>query len=294
MCITFFSTGIQNKNCKFILVFSREEFFNRESNALGFYSDENLFYPLDCPTKGSFLCVNVKNGNICVLLNNNFSNNEYIAIKPRKRGDIPLDFCRLSENKLEHLKFINDLENNKNEYNGYSIVFGNIKSGHLLYYTNNTEQNTENISLPYEINNNEIYGLSNDFLNNQNELMRIKYGKDAIKEIINKSDEVNIEDIFNLMNDTTKFLEKDSALTNDLNVINNKNLKKYISSSIFVEDKLDNLAIQYGTRYTVFITLDLQDVLTFYEYFDEIIPNSNILTINKRNFNNLQVYKFNL
>ena len=78
---------------KFFLLFNRDEYLNRPTIPIKLY-EGYLLYSLDEKSGGTFLCVNIKNGNFSCLLNHEFKENPYSATTKFKRGSLPIEFCK--------------------------------------------------------------------------------------------------------------------------------------------------------------------------------------------------------
>ena len=130
LCFLYFSKN-KNSKIKTLLLFNREEFLKRSSKCLGFHMNNSIYqdlllYPLDVPTQGTFYCINIKTGNICFLLNNPRTSNKYNPDLILKRGDIPIDFCKLDSEENSWNHFIENLNSKKTEFNGFNIIFTEI------------------------------------------------------------------------------------------------------------------------------------------------------------------------
>jgi uncharacterized protein with NRDE domain len=316
MCITFFAIK-PNNFIKFFLVFNREEFFNRETTSMGFNYEKNeefknkLFFPLDTLSQGTFLCVNIENANFCALLNNNFINNPYNSNLTAKRGEIPLNFCKINTEQEKYEEYLKYLEENKNCYNGYNLVCGNMKNEEALYFTNNTEyltnieENSENIEndLPAKFIEKEVHGVSNFFYTKPSE--KIEHGKEKIKNILINANNENefVEELFKVMEDDTKFVNIDLIKDNNFerNILINKELKRYLASSIYFNDKINDVYIQYGTSHTICLILDYENNLNIYEYVDYIVhthantdTNDKYMSVEQRDYSKVKKYSFQL
>jgi uncharacterized protein with NRDE domain len=325
MCITFFAIK-PNNFIKFFLVFNREEFFNRETTSMGlnYEKDEEfknkLFFPLDTLSQGTFLCINIENANFCALLNNNFINNPYNVNLTAKRGEIPLNFCKITTEQEKYEEYLKYLEENKNSYNGYNLVCGNMKSEDAFYFTNNTEyltnnnlenENLENNNLdnvdfdfemPAKFTEKEIHGVSNFYYTKES--AKIEHGKEKIKNILMSVNDENefVEELFKVMEDDTKFVNIDFAKDNNFekNILVNKELKSYLASSIYFNDKINDAYIQYGTRHTICLILDYENNLNIYEYVDDIVhhtdsnTNDKYMFVENRDYSKVKKYSFQL
>lgn len=297
MCISFFVKEA-NPFHKFVLIFNREEFFNRETTWMGFHCEDpefkdKLLFPLDVLSNGTFLCVNVKNGNFCILLNNSFSSNPYNSSLVLKRGSIAIDFCKLDTNIDSFYKFISVLQEQASSYNGYNIICGNMVNGALFYFTNN---NPDNYSLPLQLQSKQVYGVSNYFISES--VDRIKHGTEIISSLVSSVDESSkdkfILDLFKTMQDDKRFVNVDVLKENsmDKNLLINKPLKQFLASSIYVSDKLNDLYVEYGTRHTVCFVMDYHNNLSVYEYFDEIVKKEDTSTVQSRDLTKIKKYDF--
>lgn len=301
MCISFVSYEISGE-IKFALIFNRDEFFNRETSTMGFNSTDEkyknkLFYPLDVLSNGTFLCINIDNGNFCCLLNNNFIENPYNSSKTSKRGNISIDFCKLDNTISDYDSFFKILKETKDEYNGYNLLCGNMKTGPIYYFTNNSTD-YEDVDLPIVLNPKHIVGVSNYFL--YNKIDKVEHGKQLVEEVLqsySNKDDIVIN-LFKIMENNKKFMNIDLVKDNyEANILINKELKHYVSSSIYINDNVLDKYIEYGTRHTICLVMDKDNRLEIFEYFDEIIQNESCLTLKKRDINgrdNFKIYEFTI
>ena len=313
MCITFFSIN-PNKSYKFLLLFNRDEFLSRKTLPLDFHYrkdkafKEILFYPLDCTFEGTFLCINIKNGNFCCLLNHN---SEAIPFNPNaklKRGDIPINFCLLDAERNQWENFFKNLDSTKLNYNGFNILCGNIVNENYFYYTNNYIEE-DGIEIPYKFASSGVYGVSNSFLSgNTIYNTKVNYGKQILEKILSKEDYINEKDfvykLFEFMGDKTKLINCDDSETvypklenNFLTAMHDKKIKNYIMSSLFVNDRVEKIMLEYGTRHTICILCDYENNLCIYEYFDEIHTDQEIKNkcyLAERSLDKLNEYRFSL
>jgi uncharacterized protein with NRDE domain len=299
MCLAFFGVNIK-PGIKFLLLFNRDEFFNRETLPLGYhYVDDpdykdKLFYSLDVMTKGTFFCINVANGNFCILLNNNFTTNPYNKGLILKRGAIPIDFCKLDAEESEYISFLTVLDSRKNEYNGFNIVCGNMRTGYLYYYTNNSDGNP----VPVALQQGQIFAITNSYLFNSN--VRAEYGLSLVNKTIEEVDEPDylVESLFDVMYDNKRLLEVDLPNYNpsDFNIFNIlPEHRRQLVSSVYVNDNFNGFYMKYGTRHTITILLTESDELKIYEYYDDFEKDVNGINekIKKREKDGLKFYKFN-
>jgi uncharacterized protein with NRDE domain len=283
MCIVFFGSNLTEKH-KFAILFNREESFKRQSLPLGFWNEDEfknkLFYPLDCVGKGTFLCLNIENGNFCCLLNHHSENYKFDPSKKTTRGIIPIEFCKLSDSFETHQVFIKTLNESKLEYNGYNIIFGNFRNNEFYYYTNN---NPLSQSLPIKINLEKVVGLSNSFINDGSRWdKRVELGTTQLKYLCENKLQTGVS----FENECLKIMEDDRSVK-----INDKEGNSH-ETSIFMSENFQ----EYGTRHTIGIFLDFENNLKILEYFDEFnfYEEKNVNTREVRNINKLKEYKFNI
>lgn len=289
MCICFCS-WCGNDKYKLILMFNRDEIFSRETIPIGFnlksddVFEDYLFFPLDIISGGTFFCLNVKNGNFSLLLNNNFKNIPYNPNPKFKRADLPINFCKLGEEE-DHSIFINDINTNKMDYNGFNLLFGNMNEEKIFYYTNNALAN-KNREVEFhkavEVTD-KLFGLSNCFIENTETVhfQKVELGKKKLSQLLQskfEDENVFIQKLFDIMEDETKLeprnFEKVKLLKEGIATQFNQ-IKQYIVSSIFVSDNVEGINLEFGTRHTFVLTLDYKNNLTLYEKFDEILCKDN-------------------
>ena len=327
MCITFFSIT-PNKNYKFLMIFNRDEFLARKTLQLDFhykldsYYKDFLFYPLDCAFEGTFLCINTKNGNFCCLLNNNHESIPFNPNSKFKRGEIPLEFCKLGTEDWDI--FFKNLENNKQHYNGFNLICGNFVNEEYFYYSNKSTD--YNLKVPYKFSDPGVYGVSNScLLENSVYNDKVDYGKKILREILEKPSGSNEKEfvvkLFEFIGDKTRLFRNNEDIVkrelekNYSEAIFDKDNKKFICSSIFVDDKINSFFLEYGTRHTICLLCDYENNLSVYEYFDDVhfllnedtsvkynnggCEENNFKVqgkyfLEKRNLENIKDYKFNL
>jgi uncharacterized protein with NRDE domain len=313
MCITFIAKD-KHKKFKFILLFNRDEFLNRPTYPLGFHNEDEenknfLFYPLDCISGGTFLCLNIKTGNFGCLLNNNFKHIPYNPNAKLKRAEIAIDYCKLNEEK-EIDQLIQKIDQNKMDYNGFNFLFGNFQNNDVYYYTNNPGQGKEmNKQIKVE---GDLIGLCNSHIEDESSVYytKVGYGKKRFEEILNnfETEDELIDQLFKMMEDDTKLIERDPNIDlNDPNRLLNPKLKSFIVGSLFVKHELENINFEYGTRHTIVVTLDYENRLKIYEHCDDVVKEGvndsshnnhvetkNFFTLVKRQRENMNIHEFKI
>ena len=402
MCLCFiYFTSHPNSKIKFLILFNREEFLKRPAESFGFHPIDGLkqnylLYPLDVPTKGTYLSLNTKNGNFSFLLNNSLKSNSYNVNCRLKRGSLPLEFCKLDDQENNWNIFFEKLNKDKAEYNGFNIICGNFKNRIVKYYTNNSEDikfNSENLvknnyknvqfgifdkincfnsieeinknenekscinelinpitkneylnfdcNVPLSLKEDKVYVISNSFIFDGDK--RVNFGGKIFKQILeekcylfsnngdcsgnnekdslgNQDNEVSCEDLdnktINTQNDfdiekfvktffsdllgNTEKLESNrdevvQIIKTDKNWATNAIVDDYVSSSLFIKDKIDEFYIEYGTRNSHAIILDNENCIKIYNIDDKVIEENGRLTKRKRDLEiDVEKMKFKL
>ena len=287
----------------------------------------SIYYCKDDPTGGTFFAINKNTYNFCFLLNHAGKSFPYSPLKTKLRGQIPLLFCAIDINDggfdQSLNKFIKILEENDSNYNGYNIVFGNLKLERVFYYTNNREYLKEKeikVSFPIEFNfEDQCYAVSNWSLFEK--VDKCEFGIKLIKKIIDKIeieekeqkkdqsdseskcyDKSYIDVISNLVVDEVmfnnyrhidspivfeeikkKYLDKSKDIDElsikcikidkvCIKIRSYPEIKEFTDSSIFVDNVINNVYFDLGTRQNYFVTyLKSEGKILVRERFAEII-----------------------
>ena len=163
------------------------------------------------------------------------SNNNENALS---RGLLVSSFLENDESPSDYL---NKMSNSASDYNGYNLLVGD-KTG--LYYFSNIENKIEKIQPG-------IHGLSNRFFNTP--WPKVENGKKEFERIIGQEKEIPIDEIFQLLNDSSQPLD---------NVLPDTGVGmewEKVLAPIFIKTEI------YGTRASSIITIDNNDRITFIE-----------------------------
>lgn len=175
MCLVAFSFSRDPKP-EFTMVSNRDEFFERETRSIHYWENEPwILGGRDMQAGGTWLGVN-QFRDIAFLTN--FRDPKYFGVSKKSRGDLVADFLR---RKYGLEEFLSWLRNNKEDYNGYNLVFGN-PDDKIFYYSNVNDKLLE--LQP------GLYGLSNSFLNTswpKLEYLKSEFEKYLKTENLNKS-----------------------------------------------------------------------------------------------------------
>ena len=148
MCTTLFSYNY-NVNYPIIIASNRDEFYNRPTLDVNFWNNyPNIIGGIDQKCLGTWLGM-TREGKIGILTNYRDPKNHQKKLKSRG-----LLLKKFLTHDLSIDDFIQILIKNKDEYNGYNIIFGNFEK--MVYYSN--KQNK------IKILDSGIFGLSNAFL----------------------------------------------------------------------------------------------------------------------------------
>ena len=276
MCITFFGFNCHTE-IKFFLLFNRDEYLNRPTIPIKLY-EGYLLYSLDEKSGGTFLCVNIKNGNFSCLLNHEFKENPYSATTKFKRGSLPIEFCK--EENFE--AFFKKLKENQIEYNGFNLLCGNLLLKKMFYFTNNNQMNDKLIELPIELDLFNIYSIENTWI--FNEIFATLYGKEKLKSFFDciSYNNLNPDDLFkmffNLMFDSTS----DNSFvidTNDKESFNDQCIFKKCYN--YFKHEINYL--EFGTRQTICFYMSNENKFYLTEHFKIIEKSNNKLYINENN-----------
>lgn len=165
MCLTFFyinkSAADTTNPYNFIQAFNREESFDRPNQQLGFWEeDPNILAGRDLQAKGTWLGVNIKTGNIAFLTNIPpwLMKSAPKTKNSQSRGNLVSDFLQtdffekyLSNDEKDNEgkgvkyameKYLNNILKIKEEYGGFHLFSGNLKTLDFMYINNNEPENT--------------------------------------------------------------------------------------------------------------------------------------------------------
>jgi uncharacterized protein with NRDE domain len=233
MCTIFLAHQV-NPKYKLIMLSNRDEFYERRTAQASWWENGKIFGGRDLKDLGTWLGI-TRDGRISTLTN--FREVPGNQEPLQSRGMIVSQYL---ESHVSAPKYLEDLKNNKNQYNGFNLLCGTVDQ--IFYLTN---KKSDIIPLSQG-----VHGLSNGYLNEP--WFKVERGRDAFGKLV-KSPNVNIEDAFALMLDKT---QKSLGPWPDTGF--GEELERFLSS-LFISG--DN----YGTRSTTLLLVDRQNRVYFEE-----------------------------
>ena len=235
MCLILLSF-YSHSHCRLVLAANRDEFYDRPTAPADFWEDEpNVLAGRDLKHGGTWLGI-TKNGRIAALTNfRNPSNRKNSALS---RGHLVSDFLKCRDKPLEYYQRLMTTAHN---YNDFSLLFGNQDQIHFM-----SSQSGKFQSLTAG-----TYGLSNHLLDTP--WPKVKMGRDSLRQLISKDDELWPEAIFEILTDKKR---PDDEFLPDTGV----GLEwERILAPIFITSSV------YGTRLSTVLLIDLENKVTFIE-----------------------------
>ncbi len=232
MCILFFALE-QHPKYPVIICANRDEFHQRPTQAMHWWEDKNILAGKDLQAGGTWLGLN-KKGRFSALTN--FRQPQVFDKNKQSRGNLVLQ--ALVQNN-EEIKF--NLQQSINAYNGYNLVYGQLNN---LYCFNSINQQFQKLK-------NGFHSLCNGALDDIWPKMAL--GQSKLSNCISKNNELNINDLFILMQSNQQ------AETESLPKTGVPLDWEQLLSSIFI------ISPDYGTRTTTIITQDQQGNIAIYD-----------------------------
>ncbi len=227
MCILFFALD-QHPQYPVIICANRDEFHQRPTKAMHFWSESNILAGKDLTAGGTWLGLTA-NGRFSALTN--FRQGKQIEQKKKSRGELVVQALN---NTDEHVTSF--LHQSTDDYNGYNLVYGQLNN---LHYFDSI--NKKSSLLP-----SGIHSLCNGTLDDIWPKMAL--GQQKLSELINEhaveSKTIDTEQLFNLMKNVQQ------AQAEHLPNTGISNQWEQFLSSIFI------VSPEYGTRTTTIITQD--------------------------------------
>ena len=234
MCLLLISYK-NHPRYKLIVAANRDEFYNRPASPAHFWEDKpELLAGKDFEAGGTWLGL-TSSGKFSAITN-------YRDIKNLKkdaptRGKLVTDFL---SNNFSPVDYIKELEEKSDLYNGYNLIFGDIKK--MNYFSNQTKKSIELTP--------GIYGLSNHLLDTP--WYKVEKSKKSFSKILAKQD-IDYRDLFEILSDR-------SYPADDMLPDTGVGLKiERAVSPVFVATPY------YGTRSSTVIFIDIDNHVTFAE-----------------------------
>ena len=236
MCVLAFSLGVL-PDYPFVIVSNRDEFFNRKSVPTHYHGQKlQVLSGLEAEKGGTWLGI-TKTGRFAVITNYRDPSNVFDWAK--SRGKLVLDFLHSDETVKE---FIQSIESEFDEFNGYNLLLGELKELDFWYVSNVAKKAIKVES--------GIHAISNAFLNSpwpKAELLKRSLGKELEKP------EFSMDDLEGLILNKQKFPLDDLPKTGVPPEI------EEMLSSIFITSPA------YGTVSSTIVVVDSKGKVDFRE-----------------------------
>jgi len=222
MCLIIFSFK-ESEEKPLVVCANRDEFYSRQTTSLDIWTDKpDIIAGRDLKAGGTWMGINKKTGKFAAITN--YRDLKLVKENVKSRGDIVSNFL---ENGSLLSEFIETLKKEKDQYNGYNLIFGNKDS---LFYYSNINDNLKEIEPG-------LHGVSNHFLDTP--WPKLVKAKQIFKKNFYSNNLKN--KCFNLLSDKEFFPEKDLPETG-------MGLEwEKLLSPIFIKSDI------YGTRSSSFI-----------------------------------------
>ncbi|MDO6568035.1 NRDE family protein [Alteromonas sp. 1_MG-2023] len=236
MCILFIAVE-QSQKFPLVIAANRDEFHARPTAKSGFWDNHpHLVAGRDLQAYGTWMGV-TRNEKVAALTN--IRAPETIKTDAISRGELVADW--LIDEALEQNTYLEQLQQNRHQYNGYNLVYGDIRS--LAVY-NNFEDSHAKL-------NSGVYGLSNANLTTP--WPKVTKGIDSLTGYVSHNDTLDTEALFAILKDEAKAPDK-SLPNTGIGYEWEKRL-----SSIFIQSP------EYGTRTSTLLLVDSNQQIHWYE-----------------------------
>ena len=228
MCILFIAVD-QSQEFPLVIAANRDEFHARPTAASGFWeNNQHVLAGRDLQAKGTWMGV-TRNGKVAALTN------------IRAPETIKTDAISRMDEPLKQPTYLEALRANRHQYNGYNLVYGDVKS--LAVY-NNFEDTHATLTQG-------VYGLSNANLTTP--WPKVTKGVASLTDYVSQNSQLDTEALFAILKDEDK--ASDHALPNTgIGYEWEKRL-----SSIFIQSP------EYGTRTSTLLLVNSHQQIQWYE-----------------------------
>ncbi|PIE75310.1 MAG: hypothetical protein CSA18_00400 [Deltaproteobacteria bacterium] len=254
MCLIIFLFN-ENQHYPLIIAANRDEFYNRETKSADIWGKDNsIIAGRDLQSLGTWMGINKNSGRFAAITN--YRDPSMIKTEVKSRGVIVSSYL---ESELGDEEFIYRLKKEKDNYNGFNFIFGDLYK--IYHYSNISDEIT--------IVNPGIHGVSNHLLDSP--WPKLLKAKKRLSETF-KSDEI-INSSFDVLKDSTAFHDSELPETG-------MDIKwERILSPIFVKSEI------YGTRSSTIILFCKNGDILFIEraFIDEKITKETKFIIKKCN-----------
>lgn len=225
-----------HKEYPFILAANRDEFYDRPSLPVGYWSDNpSILGGRDLKQMGTWLGI-TKTGRFAAVTN--YRDPSRLCNDARSRGELVSGFLQGTETPQEYL---NKVKENRGMYNGFNLILGDVSC--CLYYSNTTNR-AEKLKPG-------IHGISNHLLNTP--WPKVVKGKEKLALAVQDKDFPDKDRLFDILADNER--AKDGELPNTGVGIR----KERMLSPIFIQSP------DYGTRSSNILIISRQNHVFFIE-----------------------------
>ena len=169
---------------RLILAANRDEYYDRHTAPLAFWGDvPQILAGRDLRHNGTWLGI-TRSGRIAAITN--FRDPVLQIADAPSRGFLVSDFLASKESPKSYLEHVKQIGH---RYNGFNLFVGD--KSELFYYSN--RGNSIHRTKP------GLYGVSNHLLDTP--WPKVAKGKFNLKELLDKKEKINPEDIFNILKD---------------------------------------------------------------------------------------------
>ncbi len=229
MCVIFVAFQ-KSHQYPFILAANRDEYYQRPTAAADFWDNHpDTLAGRDLEAQGTWLGIS-RTGRIAAITNRLDSGSKHEPL--RSRGELVSKFLQSSQSIDQYAKL---LLQNRDEYNGYSILFGDYSQ---LRYQSNWSHLATNL-------NSGIHALSNSFINSP--WPRVLVGKELLASHLRNDETVRHDRIFEILSDQNSYdsIQNKTCLSS-ANSTHSKDVPIFIKSR------------NYGTRSSTVVLVDHQ------------------------------------
>ena len=236
MCILFIAVD-QSQEFPLVIAANRDEFHARPTAVSGFWNNHpHVLAGHDLQAHGTWMGV-TRNGKVAALTN--IRAPETIKTDAISRGGLVADW--LIDEAMKQPTYLNVLRANRHKYNGYNLVYGDVKS--LAVY-NNFEDTHATLTQG-------VYGLSNANLTTP--WPKVTKGIASLTDYVSQNNQLDTEALFAIIKDEDK--ASDHTLPNTgIGYEWEKRL-----SSIFIQSP------EYGTRTSTLLLVNSHQQIHWYE-----------------------------
>lgn len=229
MCVIFVAFQ-KSRQYPFILAANRDEHYQRPTAAANFWDDHpDTLAGRDLEAQGTWLGIS-RTGRIAAITNRLDSGSNHESL--RSRGELVSTFLQSSQSIDQYAK---QLIQNRDEFNGYSILFGDYSQ---LRYQSNWSHLATNLD-------SGIHALSNSFINSP--WPRVLVGKELLASHLRNDETVHHNRIFEILSDQSSYESFHSKTC-----LSSANSTHSIDVPIFIKAK------SYGTRSSTVVLIDRQ------------------------------------